>query len=253
MNRVTGKVCIVTGAALGIGRACVLRLAGEGARLALFDVLDEAGRALVEELRQRGEIPALPMYLNSPMAIAATDIYRRFETEHRASAQDLSDMFALATPVHSVEESKALNMRKGPMIIISASGMLTGGRVLHHVATFGPDPRNAILLAGFQAGGTRGATLQAGGRLLRMFGQEVHIGAEVIEIQGLSGHADADGVIAWARGGARPRQTFVTHGEPEAADILRGRFERELGWPARVPEHLESVDAAHPCVPEGRA
>lgn len=204
-------------------------------------------------LRRRGEIPALPMYLNSPMAIAATDIYRRFEDEHRASAQDLSDMFELATPVRTVEESKALNTRKGPMIIISASGMLTGGRVLHHVATFGPDPRNAILLSGFQAGGTRGATLQAGGRMLRMFGQEVPIGAEVIEIQGLSGHADADGLIAWARGGARPRQTFVTHGEPEAADILRWRFERELGWPARVPEHLEVVDAARPSDPEGRA
>jgi metallo-beta-lactamase family protein len=192
-------------------------------------------------LRRRGEIPALPLYLNSPMAIAATDIYRRFQAEHRASDADLTDMFELATPVHSVEESKALNERRGPMIIISASGMLTGGRVLHHVAAFGPDPRNAILLAGFQAGGTRGATLLAGRRTLRMFGREVQVNAEVIEFQGLSGHADADGIFAWARAGSRPRQTFVTHGEPDASDVLRARFERELKWPARVPEHLECV------------
>ncbi len=167
------------------------------------------------------------MYLNSPMAIAATDIYERFRQEHRASVQDLNDMFELATPVQTVEESKALNLRKGPMIIISSAGMLTGGRVLHHVATFGVDPRNAILLAGFQAGGTRGAALLAGRRELRMFGQRCAIGAEVLEIQGLSGHADAEGILAWAAGGRRPRQCFITHGEPEAADVLRGRFERE--------------------------
>lgn len=192
-------------------------------------------------LRRRGVIPPLPLYLNSPMAVAATDIYRRFQSEHRASSDDLRDMFALAMPVRSVEESKALNQRSGPMIIISASGMLTGGRVLHHVAAFGPDPRNAILLAGFQAGGTRGATLLAGGRTLRMFGHEVQVKAEVLEIQGLSAHADSDGLLAWARGGQRPEQTFVTHGEPDAADALRARFERELHWPARVPEHLETV------------
>ena len=197
-------------------------------------------------LRRRGEIPALPMYLNSPMAIAATAIYQQFRQEHRASAEDLDGMFELATPVRTVEESKALNLRKGPMIIISSAGMLTGGRVLHHVATFGPDPRNAILLAGFQAGGTRGASLLSGRRELRMFGQQVPIGAEVLEIQGLSGHADADGILAWAAGGRRPRQTFMTHGEAEAADVLRGRFERELRWPTRVPEHLERVDIASP-------
>jgi metallo-beta-lactamase family protein len=128
------------------------------------------------------------------------------------------------------------------MIIISASGMLTGGRVLHHLEAFAPDSRNAIVLSGYQAGGTRGAALVGGVEHLRMFGQEVPIRAEVVPLQSFSGHADADEIVAWMAGATRrPKITYVTHGEPDAADALRARIQRELGWQARVPEHLERV------------
>jgi len=128
------------------------------------------------------------------------------------------------------------------MIIISASGMLTGGRILHHVASFGGDRRNAILLSGFQAGGTRGAALAAGARQLRMFGRDVTIEAEVVQLASMSGHADADEIVRWmSAAGPAPRMTFLTHGEPDAADTLRRRVKQELGWPVRVPEHLETI------------
>jgi metallo-beta-lactamase family protein len=151
-------------------------------------------------------------------------------------------MYELATMVRTVEESKALNMQRGPMIIISASGMLTGGRVLHHLVAFGQDSRNAILLAGYQAGGTRGAALVRGEKSLRIFGQEVPIQAEVVAMESFSGHADSEELLAWLRPApVTPTMTYITHGEPDAADALRGRIERELGWRCRVPEHLERV------------
>lgn len=193
-------------------------------------------------LRDRGEIPLVPVYLNSPMAIDATRIYHRHHDEHHVSDEECRRMFELPTFVNSVEESKALNRQREPMIIISASGMITGGRVLHHIETFGADERNAILLAGYQAGGTRGAALAQGARTLRMFGREVTIRAEVIQLEGFSGHADATELLDWMRSAPRaPRVVYMTHGEPDAADALRTRVKRELGWRARVPEHLEKV------------
>jgi metallo-beta-lactamase family protein len=196
----------------------------------------------IARLRQRGEIPPIPVYLNSPMAINATEIYHRYHDEHHVTDAECQAMYELATMVRTVDESKALNLRKGPMIIIAASGMLTGGRVLHHLIAFGPDARNAILLSGYQAGGTRGAVLASGADRLRIFGQEVPIRAEVVPMQGFSGHADADEMLAWMGGATpAPRRVYVTHGEPDAADVLRARINRELGWEARVPEHLERV------------
>jgi metallo-beta-lactamase family protein len=128
------------------------------------------------------------------------------------------------------------------MIIISASGMLTGGRVLHHVLAFGQDSRNAILLAGFQAGGTRGAALVRGEKMLRIFGREVPIEAEVVAMESFSGHADSEELLGWLRTAPMPPQmTYITHGEPDAADALRGRIDHELGWRCRVPEQLERV------------
>ena len=198
-------------------------------------------------LRQRGEIPHLPIYLNSPMAINATDIYHRYHDEHHVSQAECAAMYELATMVRTVDESKALNLRKGPMIIIAASGMLTGGRVLHHLVAFGQDPRNAILLSGYQAGGTRGATLASGADHLRIFGQDVPIRAEVVPMQSFSGHADAAEILGWMGTPApAPRMVYVTHGDPEAADALRARITREKGWPARVPEQLERVNLGDP-------
>lgn len=200
----------------------------------------------IARLRERGEIPYVPVYLNSPMGANATDIYHRHHDEHRVSVADCKAMFDLAERVRTVEESKALNRNVAPKIIVSASGMLTGGRILHHVVSFGQDPKNAIVLSGFQAGGTRGAALVRGDRTLRIFGQEVPIRAEVIQLEGLSGHADADEMLAWMGKAKPPRMTYVTHGEAEAADALRFRIEHELGWNARVPEHLERIAIRSP-------
>ncbi|GCA52903.1 ribonuclease [Sinorhizobium sp. KGO-5] len=201
----------------------------------------------IARLRQRGDIPAVPVFLNSPMAIDATDIYHRFHDEHHVSVEECRAMYSIATMVRSAEESKALNLRRGPMIIISASGMLTGGRVLHHLQAFGSDARNAILLSGFQAGGTRGAALAGGADHLRMFGHDVPIRAEVVQLESFSGHADADEILDWMKQANRPpKMTYVTHGEPDAADTLRARINREFGWQARVPEHLERIDLERP-------
>jgi len=200
----------------------------------------------IARLRERGAIPYVPVYLNSPMGVNATDIYHRHHDEHHVSREDCKAMFDLAERVRTVEESKELNRRNGPMIIISASGMLAGGRVLHHVVSFGPDPKNAIVLSGFQAGGTRGAVLARGERNLRLFGRDVEIRAEVIQLEGISGHADANELLSWMGQAQAPEMTYVTHGEPESADALRFRIDHELGWNVRVPEHLERVSIQKP-------
>lgn len=228
----------------------IRRVAGRGGVIVIpaFAVGRSQGIMLqIARLRQRGEIPAVPVFLNSPMAIDATDIYHRFHDEHHVSLDECRAMYSIATLVRSVEESKALNLRRGPMIIVSASGMLTGGRVLHHLQAFGSDARNAILLSGFQAGGTRGAALAAGADHLRMFGHDVPIRAEVVQLESFSGHADADEILDWMRNARHaPKMTYLTHGEPDSADTLRGRINRELKWQARVPEHLERIDLEQP-------
>jgi metallo-beta-lactamase family protein len=197
----------------------------------------------LSRLRQKHRIPDVPIFLNSPMAVDATEMYHRHRDQHRISDEEFGRMYRLPIMVRSVEESKALNLRGGPMVIISASGMLTGGRVLHHLEAYAEDPRNCIVLSGYQAGGTRGAALQGGARSFRIYGRDVPVRAEVVSLENLSAHADADAVLAWmARAKRPPLMTFVTHGEPHASDTLRGRIQHELGWRVRVPEYLERVN-----------
>lgn len=199
----------------------------------------------LSRLRDRGEIPDVPVFVNSPMAVSALEVYRRHPDEHRLDTDELQRMYRMPSMVTTVDDSKLLNLRGGPMVIISASGMLAGGRVLHHLAAYGPDRRNAIVLTGYQAGGTRGAALLAGARTLRIFGRDVPIRAEVVSVDSMSAHADADDLIEWMRSSsATPSAVYVTHGEPAAADTLRARITHELGWAARVPEHLETVSIA---------
>lgn len=201
----------------------------------------------VARLMDRGAIPRVPVYLNSPMAIDATEIYHSHHDEHHVSRADCLRMFEIAERVNSVEQSKALNETGGAKIIVSASGMLTGGRILHHLVAFGGDRKNAVLLSGFQAGGTRGARLAAGEKTLRLFGQDVDIEAEVVQLGAFSGHADSEELLAWMRAAAAPpAMTYLTHGEPEASDRLRWRVAHELGWRVRVPEHLETVNLERP-------
>jgi len=199
----------------------------------------------LSRLRTRGDIPDVPVFVNSPMAVDASEIYARYPEEHRIPPAEFRAMYHLATLVRSVDDSKLLNLRGGPAVIISASGMLEGGRVLHHLAAYGPDPGNAIVLTGFQAGGTRGAALKAGERVLRIYGRDVPIRAQVHSLEMLSAHADASQIVDWLRAAPTPpRAVYLTHGEPNASDALRLRIARDLGWGARVPEDGETVDAS---------
>lgn len=198
---------------------------------------------VIAQMRARQEIPEVPVYLNSPMATDVTALYSRYRGEHHLDDAALQALKRTTRIVNSVDESKALNRRRGPMVIVAASGMATGGRVLHHLVAFARDARNMILLSGFQAGGTRGAALARGDTSVRIYGEDVPIRAEVVQLGSASAHADADELIAWLRTAPRPpRRVFITHGEPEAADALRVRIERQLQWRAHIPEYLESVD-----------
>ena len=198
---------------------------------------------LIHLLKEARTIPDLPVFLNSPMAANATRVYHQHPGEHRLTPTQCSAMYAAANIVNSVEESKALNQRKGPMIIIAASGMATGGRVVHHLKAFAPDARNTILFAGYQAGGTRGGALLAGAETIKIHGEYVPVRAEIVSLDNLSAHADYTEILDWLKHfEAPPRQTFVTHGEPQAADALRHRIEEDLGWHTVVPEYLETVE-----------
>ncbi len=198
----------------------------------------------IARLKAKQKIPAAtPVFLNSPMAEDATDLYRRHRSEHRLSESECAEMCKAARIVNSVDESKALNLSREPKIIVAGSGMATGGRVVHHIAAFGPHPENAIVFAGFQAGGTRGAAMVAGAEEVKIHGNYVPIRAEIVALGNLSAHADCDEIMAWLKQLDRaPRRTFVTHGEPIAADALRLRIQDELGWDVRIPEHLEQVE-----------
>ncbi len=203
----------------------------------------------IAELKAAKQIPDVPVFLNSPMARDTTDIYCRYQGEHRLSPGQCSAMCASATIVNSVEDSKRLNAKTNPMIIIAGSGMATGGRVLHHIKAFAPDARNTLLFVGFQAAGTRGASIVGGARSVKLLGEQVPIAAEVARIEGLSAHADYAEILAWLRRFERPpMHTFVTHGEPAAANALAEKIRGELGWRASVPEHLARVDLESPAV-----
>lgn len=195
---------------------------------------------LIRRLKERRAIPDVPVYLNSPMAEDATPLYQDYPDEHRLSAGDLTAMTDVAHFVTSVEESKALNERSGPMIILAASGMATGGRVVHHLKAFASDARNLILFTGYQAAGTRGAAMLAGTEAIKCHGEWVPVHAEVVQLHGTSSHADYGELVAWlAASAGMPRQVFVTHGEPAAADALRQHLRRALELEVTVPEQGE--------------
>ena len=190
-------------------------------------------------LKQRGVIPDVPVYLNSPMAIDMTEIYHKHRLEHRLSADECAGMFGVAKMVRTVEESRQLDGLRYPAVIVSASGMATGGRVLHHIKALGPDRRNSIVFAGFQAAGTRGARLLAGERTTRIFGEEIPVNAEVVALPAMSAHADAQEIVDWLRTAPKPpAAAYLNHGEPGPADALRQRIERELAWSTMGLERL---------------
>jgi metallo-beta-lactamase family protein len=194
----------------------------------------------IARLKQRAAIPDVPVYIDSPMAIDATGIYQRFRAEHRLSEADCRAMANAAGIVNTPEGSMALDRLSGPAIIISASGMATGGRVVHHLKAFLGDARNLILFGGYQSPGTRGGALVRGAESIRIHSEDFAVKAEVAQLEAFSSHADANELLAWMSQLSRPpRHTFVTHGEPAASDALRFRIEHELGWRVTVPEHRD--------------
>lgn len=196
-------------------------------------------------LKAQGVVPrSLPVFLDSPMAVSTTGLFSQHRDGHRLSAHDVHALSHSATMVQTTDESKALARRHGPMVVLSASGMATGGRVLHHLALYASDHRNMVILTGHQAPGTRGARIAAGEKSIRIHGQEVAVRAEVVQLTSASAHADADQTLAWLRRMAHaPEQVFVVHGEMGAADMLRQRIAHELRWRASVPEHGSTLGA----------
>ncbi|MEQ1720776.1 MAG: MBL fold metallo-hydrolase [Nitrosomonas sp.] len=184
----------------------------------------------------------LPVYLNSPMAEEATAIFDNHPGEYRLTTEQTEAMCRTARIVADVEESKKLNLRKDPMIILAGSGMATGGRIVHHLKAYVSDARNTILFSGFQAGGTRGAAMLDGAREIKIHGEYIPVRAEIAILDNLSAHADANEIIAWLKHfQAPPKQTFITHGEPIAADTLRLKIVEQLGWDCYVPDYLETI------------
>lgn len=203
---------------------------------------------ILRHLEEAGRIPRLPVFVDSPMAIAVTDLYCRHPEDHDLDMATLGD--ARRSPlscshfrlVHSPAESKALNDRSGPLIIISASGMATGGRVLHHLKWRLPDPRTTVLLPGYQAAGTRGRALQEGARTLRIHGRDVPVRARVVTLDGLSAHADRGELLRWLGGFTRPpSQVWVVHGEPAASAALATAIRARFGWRVDVARDGETV------------
>jgi metallo-beta-lactamase family protein len=204
----------------------------------------------LRELEDQKRTPHLPVYLDSPMAINVTDFYVRHHEDHKlefTQEEQTGDRDPLNMhEVHmmrSVEDSKSINNILSPCIIVSASGMATGGRVLHHLAQRLPDSRNTVLLVGYQAEGTRGRALQEGAKVVNLFGQQVVVRAEIATIGQLSAHAGKSELLRWLSGfQAPPKQTFLIHGEPVALNSLRDAVTTQFKWPVTIPAHLQSFD-----------
>jgi metallo-beta-lactamase family protein len=201
----------------------------------------------LKQLEDKRHIPVLPVFVDSPMAIEALEFYHKHAAELdpdcRARAGGAAFGTARVVAVSSVKESKEVMDRDGPYIVISASGMATGGRVLHHLAAGLPDSRNTVLFVGFQAAGTRGRTLIEGARFVKMFGQQIPVKAQIAKLNAMSAHADASEIIRWLRTFPSPPQTtYLVHGEGKAQVALQARISSEMGWRVEIPEHGEKVD-----------
>jgi metallo-beta-lactamase family protein len=203
----------------------------------------------LRELEDEGRIPILPIAVDSPMGAEATRLYSKHREDHDFDMLRLENLQKnpLATRNFSLVQgrqgSKALNNLQGPGIIISASGMATGGRVLHHLAQWLPDPASAVIFVGYQGVGTRGRRLQDGEKQVKIHGQMVPVNAHVESMSSLSAHADSDEIMRWLRGFKRPpRKTFVVHGELGSATALRDRIVSDLGWEAVIPTYKEIVE-----------
>jgi len=231
--------------------AAIVRTAARGGSVVIPSFAVDRTEVVLLELRRlarEGRIPSLPVYVDSPMALAALGLYRAAiaegSDEIKPGFRGDGDPFdpGRLLEAHDITESRAINDQRFPCIIISASGMATGGRVLHHLANRLPDPRNTVILPGFQAAGTRGRSLLDGARTVKLLGRYVPVHAEVLDVSAFSVHADQAELLGWLRQARRPPgMIYVVHGEPESAAGLERAIERDLGWPAAVARDLECV------------
>jgi metallo-beta-lactamase family protein len=204
----------------------------------------------LRELEDQQRIPRLPIYIDSPMAIDVTGLYTTHREDHRMQFQreeqggDRDPLNLLEVHMtRSVEDSKRINDVVSPCIIISASGMAMGGRILHHLAKRLPDSRSTVLFVGYQADGTRGRALQDGAQYLHIFGQQVPVRAQVVEMGQLSAHAGRSELLRWLSGfQAAPRRAFLVHGEPVALNSFRGAIVDQFHWNVTVPAYLQSFE-----------
>ncbi|HVF90354.1 MAG TPA: MBL fold metallo-hydrolase [Blastocatellia bacterium] len=203
----------------------------------------------LRELEDEGSIPILPVAVDSPMAASATKLYKKHATDHdtemvRVTNQGKNPLATRNfTLVSGRGGSKALDQQAGAAIIISASGMATGGRVVHHLAQYLPDPNSTVIFVGYQAAGTRGRRLQDGENEVKIHGQMVPVRAKIESVSSMSAHADSSELMRWLSGFKQPpRKTYLVHGEPDSAQALRDKIERELGWDAVVPTYKETVE-----------
>jgi metallo-beta-lactamase family protein len=205
---------------------------------------------LLRDMRLRGLIPDLPIFVDSPMAQRVTDVFCRhidiFDEEAKAVFNKTGVCPILSPNMQFVqlkEESQKINDMRYPAIIVSASGMATGGRVLHHLKFRLPDPRNTVLFVGYQAVGTRGQLLRDGARTIKIHGEMVPVRAQIRNIEAFSGHADSGEILRWlGTFKAPPKMTFIVHGEPDASKALADEIHRSLGWKTHIPEYLESYN-----------
>jgi metallo-beta-lactamase family protein len=198
---------------------------------------------MIARLIKEGRIPDVPIYLNSPMAISVTDIFVRHAEHHRLTETECREMCEGVVFTNDVEASKKLNHLEEPAVIISASGMATGGRVVHHLKSYAPEAKNTILFAGFQAAGTRGEAMLAGAESIKIHGEYIPVRAEVVELNGLSAHADYVEIGDWLESVDQPpERVFLTHGEPSAADAMRRYLRDRFGWDCELPELEETVE-----------
>lgn len=205
----------------------------------------------IKNLRDAGSIPNIPIYIDSPMAISVTKLFEKHKDIYDKEAAQLIESTGKSIftgpNIHLTsrqEESKMLNERRGPMIIISASGMATGGRILHHLKERLPDPKNIILMVGYQAAGTRGRSLLDGAKSIKIHGEYIPVKAKVTSISTFSAHADYNEIIKWLRGikKTKPRKVFLVHGEPVSLQTLSQKIQTEYGWETYIPQYLECVD-----------
>ena len=202
---------------------------------------------LLRTLIAAGRLPELPIWIDSPMAVDAMEVFRRHADEHDFSEARMQGVAeSLASPfvrmAKTAAESKAINAHDGPGIVIASSGMMNGGRILHHLSRRLPDPRTTVLVAGFQATGTRGRSLVDGAKTLRIHGRDIPVKAAVRRVDALSGHADRHELGRWLAALPEPRRTFLVHGEPPAARGLAEFLRTTRGWQVQIPALGDTVD-----------